>query len=66
MLVGAALLVVLDGTILAGPGATRAILAVIVTVLVGGFIIATWISNTRLEKASSGREAGNQGRKPSA
>ena len=52
MLAGAALLAVLDGTIIApGPSLTRDVIALGVTVLVGGFIVVVWRSNSRLEKA---------------
>ena len=52
MIGAAALLAVLDGAILsATPDVTRTGFALVVTILVGGAIIATWRSNTRLEKA---------------
>ncbi len=62
MLFGAALLAVLDGTILsATPDLTRAVIALVATVLVGGFIVAVWISNSRLEKAAANMEKGAPG-----
>jgi hypothetical protein len=54
MLAGLALLVVLDGTIiLPGPDLVRGILALVVTVVVGGFILAVWLSNSKIEKAAA-------------
>jgi len=59
MLVGLALLVVLDGTIiLPGPDLVRGILALVVTVVVGGFILAVWVSNSKMEKAAAGGAPG--------
>jgi hypothetical protein len=56
MLAGVALLAVLDGTILSvTPDLVREAFALVVTVLVGGFIVAVWRSNSRLEKASADR-----------
>jgi hypothetical protein len=53
MLFGAALLAVLDGTILsATPDLTRVVFALAVTLVVGGFILVVWRSNSRLEKAA--------------
>ncbi len=55
MLAGVGLLAVLDGTIIsATPDLTRAAFALAVTVVVGGFILAVWRSNSRLEKAVAG------------
>jgi len=57
MLAGAGLLAVLDGTILsASPDLTRAVLALAITVVVGGFIVAVWRSNSRIERAAAERE----------
>jgi len=54
MLAGVALLAVLDGTILsANPDLTRAVIALVATVVVGGFIVAVWRSNSRLEKEAA-------------
>jgi hypothetical protein len=59
MLAGLALLLVLDGTIiLPGPDLVRGIVALAVTVVVGGFILAVWVSNSRMEK-SAGQKGGN-------
>lgn len=64
MLAGAALLAVLDGTIVsASPDLARGLIALIVTLIVGGFIVAVWRSNSRLEKAAEGPGKGD---KPSA
>jgi hypothetical protein len=69
MLFGAALLAVLDGTIVsATPNLTREVLALAVTLVVGGFIVSVWISNSKLEKAAAANpEKGARGRgKPAA
>ena len=67
MLAGVGLLAVLDGTILsASPNLARAGFALVVTVLVGGFIIAVWRSNSRMEKAAAGQGENVQGGKPAA
>jgi len=64
MLAGAGLLAVLDGTILsASPSTTRALLALAVTLIVGGFILAVWRSNSKLEKAADGGRS-QSGEKP--
>jgi len=56
MLAGVALLAVLDGTILSvNLNVVREVFALGITVVVGGFIVAVWRSNSRLEKASSER-----------
>ena len=56
MLAGVALLAVLDGTILSvNLNVVREAFALLITVLVGGFIVAVWRSNSRLEKAPSER-----------
>lgn len=53
MLAGAVLLAVLDGSILsASPDLVRAVIALVVTVVVGGFIVAVWRSNSKMEKAA--------------
>lgn len=58
MLAGVALLAVLDGTIIsATPDLTRELLALALTVVVGGFIVAVWRANSRLEKAAADRPA---------
>jgi hypothetical protein len=54
MLAGLALLLVLDGTIiLPGPDLVRGVLALAVTLVVGGFIVAVWRANSRMEKAAA-------------
>jgi hypothetical protein len=69
MLFGLGLLVVLDGTILsATPNLTRELFALAITLIVGGFILAVWRSNSRLEKAAAAdpkRDARTKG-KPAA
>lgn len=56
MLAGVALLAVLDGTILSvTPDLAREVVALAVTLVVGGFIVAVWRSNSRLEKAAGDR-----------
>jgi hypothetical protein len=64
MLFGAGLLAVLDGTILsATPNLTREVLALALTVVVGGFILAVWRSNSKLEKAAAASiEKGGRGK----
>ena len=53
MLAGAALLAVLDGTILSpGPSLVRDAIALGLTILVGGFIVVVWRSNSKIEKAA--------------
>lgn len=53
MLAGLALMVVLDAIIISpGPDLARGVLALVVTVVVGGFVLATWVSNSRMEKAA--------------
>ncbi len=53
MLAAAALLVLLDGSILSfSPDLARALLALAVTLVVGGFIAAVWRSNSKMEKAA--------------
>ena len=69
MLFGVGLLAVLDGTILsATPNLTREVFALAVTLVVGGFILAVWRSNTKLEKAAAANpEKGARGKsKPAA
>jgi hypothetical protein len=69
MLFGAGLLAVLDGTILsATPNLTREVFALAVTLVVGGFILAVWRSNSKLEKAAAASpEKGARGKgKPTA
>jgi len=54
MLAGAGLLLVLDGTILSvSIDLVRVALALALTVLVGGFIVAVWRSNTKLERSGA-------------
>ena len=51
MLAGVALLAVLDGTIVsATPDLVREVVALGITIVVGGFIVAVWRSNSKLEK----------------
>jgi len=68
MLAGVALLAVLDGTILSTtPDLVREVFALIVTVVVGGFIAAVWRSNSRLEKsAETDAKKGAQGKRKAA
>lgn len=62
MLAGVGLLAVLDGTILSStPNLARLVLATVVTVLVGGFILAVWRSNSRMEKAAADAEKNARG-----
>lgn len=50
MLTGAAFLALLDGIILSpGLSTVREVIALALTLFVGGFIVAVWISNTKLE-----------------
>ncbi len=65
-MVGAgALLAVLDGAILsASPDLTRIAFALVVTVLVGGAILAIWRSNSKLEKAALESGRSSPGGKP--
>jgi hypothetical protein len=54
MLAGAGLLALLDGTILSvSIDAVRVALALVLTLFVGGFIVAVWRSNTKLEKSGA-------------
>jgi hypothetical protein len=54
MLAGAALLGLLDLSILsANPDLARGAVALIVTALVGGFIVAVWRSNSKMEKRAT-------------
>ena len=67
MLAGVALLAVLDGTIISpDPDLTRGAIALVLTVLVGGFIVGVWRSNSRLEKVVAGSEKPVKGEKFSA
>lgn len=68
MLAGLGLLAVLDGTIIsATPDLVRAVFALAVTVVVGGFILVVWRSNSKLEKAAAAEsEKGAKGGKPAA
>ena len=61
MLASAALLLVLDGAILStSPNTVREAFALVVTLVVGGFIVATWVATSKLEKKDAG--ASSQGR----
>jgi len=61
MLASAGLLIVLDGVILStSPNLVREAFALVVTLVVGGFIIATWMANSKLESKEAG--ASGQGR----
>lgn len=63
MIAGAALLALLDGTILsASPDLSRAIIALLVTGLVGGFIVWAWVSNSRLERKAADAAASGAAR----
>jgi hypothetical protein len=56
MLAGAGLLLLLDlGIVSATPDLARELLALVVTALVGGFIVWAWMSNTKLEKAAAAK-----------
>jgi len=68
MLAGVALLAVLDGTILSvTPDLIREVFALAITVVVGGFIVAVWRSNSRLEKsAETDAKKGAQGKRKAA
>jgi len=62
MIGSAGLLAVLDGAILsASPNLTRSAFALLVTVLVGGAIVAIWRSNSKLEKSASESDKGAKG-----
>jgi len=59
MVFGTALLAVLDGTILsATPDLARVLIALVVTLVVGGFIVGVWISNSKMEKAAAAGPSG--------
>jgi len=61
MLAGLALLALLDGSIIsATPDLTRAIIALVVTVIVGGFIAAVWRSNAKLERGQTSSQVGTK------
>ena len=65
MLAGAGLLALLDGTILSPtPNLARVVFALAVTVVVGGFILAVWRSNSRQERAAADLEKGPGAPKP--
>jgi len=67
MLASAGLLVVLDAAILsATPNLTRIVLALVVTAVVGGSILAIWRSNLRIERAAAEAEkkSAKGGKKP--
>lgn len=54
MIAAGAFLAVLDAVILsAEPDLTRTAFALVVTMAVGWVIVATWRSNTRIEKAAA-------------
>lgn len=64
MITSAALLLLLDAGILSEtPDLVRIEFALAVTLVVGGFILAVWRSNTRLERAASERESGGSSSK---
>ena len=51
MLTGAAFLAILDAVILSpGPDAVRDVIALALTLFVGGFIIWVWVTNTKIER----------------
>jgi hypothetical protein len=57
MLTGAAFLVLLDAIILApGPDTVREVIALALTLFVGGFVVWVWVTNTRIEKAREQKE----------
>jgi hypothetical protein len=69
MVASAGLLVVLDAAILsATPDLTRIAVALVVTLVVGGSILAIWRSNLRLERAAADAEkkSAKGGKKPVA
>jgi hypothetical protein len=52
MLTGAAFLGLLDAIIISpGPDPIRDAIALALTLLVGGFIVWVWVTNTRIERA---------------
>lgn len=64
MLAGIALLAILDASIVSvTPDPTRIAIAFIVTLAVGGFILAVWRSNSKLEKAVDVRNGTGGSRK---
>ena len=66
MLTGLALMVVLDAIIISpGPNLARAILALVVTVVVGGFVLATWLSNSRMEREAAQKGGNGEGKSSS-
>jgi uncharacterized membrane protein len=67
MLTGLALMVVLDAIIISpGPNLARAILALVVTVVVGGFVLATWLSNSRMEREAAQKGGNGEGKSSSS
>jgi hypothetical protein len=59
MLAAAALLAILDGTIVsANPNLTKEAIVLVLTLLVGGFIVSVWRSNSRMEKRASQKGTG--------
>ena len=49
------MLALLDATIIsATPNLGRVLLALVVTALVGGFIVAVWRSNSKMEREAAG------------
>ena len=66
MLAGLALMVVLDAIIISpGPNLAREVLALVITVVVGGFVLATWMSNSRMEREAA-QKGGDGEAKPGA
>lgn len=60
MLAAAGLLFLLDlGIISATPDLVREVAALVVTALFGGFIVAVWLSNSRMEKAQAAGSSGS-------
>ena len=63
MLASLALMVVLDAIIISpGPNLAREALALVVTVLVGGFVLATWLSNSKMEKSAALKGGNGEGK----
>jgi hypothetical protein len=63
MLAGLALMVVLDAIIISpGPNLARGILALVVTVVVGGFVLATWLTNSRMEREAAQKGGNGEGK----
>jgi hypothetical protein len=63
MLTGLALMVVLDAIIISpGPNLAREILALVVTMVVGGFVLSTWLTNSRMEREGALKGGNGEGK----